>query len=118
MMMTKTTTATDDDDDVYDYDDDVDDDDVDDWNCHDVVATTRLDVHRLCHSSLWSRPRCQGGFLLRRLEDRSAPCALEVDDHTNRRVHKSVLVLVVEADLGEFRRCVKSNGAPPPGTAG
>ena len=91
---------------------------TDDWNCHDVVATTRLDVHRLCHSSLWSRPRCQGGLLLRRLEDRSAPCPLEVDDHTNRRVHKSVLVLVVEADLGEFRRCVKSNGAPPPGTAG
>ena len=105
MMTTKTMTATDDDDDVYDYDDDVDDDDFDDWNYHDVVATTRLDVHRLCHSSLWSRRRCQGSLLRRALEDRSALRALEIDHDTDRRVNKSVLLLAVQADLGEFPCC-------------
>ena len=49
----------------------------------------------------------QGGLLLRGLEDRSAPCALEVDDHTNRRVHKSVLLLVVQAGQGAFPRCAR-----------
>eukprot|EP00974_Lingulodinium_polyedra_P009987 960004-Lingulodinium_polyedra.AAC.1 len=76
-------------------------------HCHDVEATARLDVHHLCHSSLWTRRHRQGGLLLRGLEDRSAPCALEVDHHTNRRVHKSVLLLVVQADPGEFPRCAR-----------
>ena len=33
------------------------------------------------------------------------PRALEVDHHTDRCVHKSVLLLVVQADRGEFPRC-------------
>eukprot|EP00959_Pyramimonas_sp_CCMP1952_P287725 6017134-Pyramimonas_sp.AAC.1 len=71
-------------------------------HCHDVEATTRLDVYHLCNSSLWSRCRCQRSLLLRALKDRSAPRALEVDDHTNRRVHVGVLLLVVQADPGDF----------------
>eukprot|EP00959_Pyramimonas_sp_CCMP1952_P093136 1949509-Pyramimonas_sp.AAC.1 len=58
-------------------------------HCHDVKAATRLDVHHVCHSSLRSRRRRRRGLHLRASQDRSAPRALEVDDHANRRVRKN-----------------------------
>eukprot|EP00959_Pyramimonas_sp_CCMP1952_P471378 9498321-Pyramimonas_sp.AAC.1 len=44
-------------------------------------------------------------FSWRALEDRSARCALEIDHRSNRRADISVLLLSVQAKLGEFPCC-------------
>ena len=42
---------------------------------------------------------------MRGIEDRNALCLLDVGDRTYRYVHKGLLLLVAQGDLGEFPLC-------------